>query len=387
MIRGSGFVTIYKLGSGLVGLIAAVIVSGQARAATTAYDLLDQFNAVVFGDFTNSADVEGRAIVGGNLTGGASFYVKPSAQDGATSLAALNVYGNATAAKTYNFNNGGAAFIAGGNHASFNMNGGGSLTIGGNNTGNANMNGGNLYLGGNSSGSVNLNSGAHAYMTASATNSGTISPSSAVIKSYTYTDTLPDLVSQIETPLKSLSAQLSAATANSAFPTIASLQGNFNNVQINATPNAAGVAVFTVSAAVLSQFASFQVNPNGASSVIFNVDCGSKACSYTDNANQQFGGTSLAQLAPSLIWNFYNAGSVTMNGELAGTVLAPYATVNNHAPIDGTLVAASYNGNGELHDYPFRGTRVAAPEPGGLAILGVALVGLIGTRRRRVSAG
>ncbi len=62
------------------------------------------------------------------------------------------------------------------------MNGGGSLTVGGNNAGNANMNGGNLYLGGNTSGSVNLNGGAHAYMTASAANTGTISPSSAVIK-------------------------------------------------------------------------------------------------------------------------------------------------------------------------------------------------------------
>jgi choice-of-anchor A domain-containing protein len=375
-----------KLYVGLAGLTAGLVMAGEARAATTAYDLLDQFNAIVFGDFANNADVEGRTIVGGNLTGGASFYIKPSAQEGATSLAALNVYGNATAAKTYNLSNAGAAFIAGGNSASFNMNGGGSLTVGGNNAGNANMNGGNLYLGGNSSGSVNLNGGAHAYMTASATNTGTISPSSAVIKLYAYTDTLPDLSSQIETPLKSLSAQLSAATANSTFPTIASLQGNFNNVQINATPNASGLAVFTVSAAVLSQFASFQVNANGAGTIIFNVDCGSKACSFADNANQQFGSTSLAQLAPSLIWNFYNAGSVTVNNELAGTVLAPYATVTNNSPIDGTLVAASYSGNGELHDYPFRGTPVRAPEPGGLAILGVALAGLLGMRRLRMSA-
>jgi choice-of-anchor A domain-containing protein len=371
---------------GLAGLMAALVMTGEARAATTAYDLLDQFNAIVFGDFSNSADVEGRTIVGGNLTGGASFYSKPSAHDGATSLAALNVYGNATAAKTYNFNNAGSAFIAGSNSASFNMNGGGSLTVGGNNAGNANLNGGNLYLGGNNSGSVNLNGGAHAYLTSSAINTGTISPSNAVIKPYTYTDTLPDLVSQIETPLKSLSAQLSAATANSKFPTIASLQGNFNNVQINATPNAAGLAVFTVSAAVLSQFASFQVNPNGASTVIFNVDCGSNACSYTDNANQQFGSTPLAQLAPSVIWNFYNAGSVTVNNELAGTVLAPYAAVTNNSPIDGTLVAASYSGNGELHDFPFLGSPVRTPEPGGLAILGVALAGLVGIRRRRARA-
>lgn len=143
-VSGNGFVKMRKFCVDLVGLTAALVVAGEARAATTAYDLLDQFNAIVFGDFSNNADVEGRTIVGGSLTGGASFYIKPSARDAATSLAALNVYGNATAAKTYNFNNGGAAFIAGSNSASFNMNGGGSLTVGGNNAGNANMNGGNL---------------------------------------------------------------------------------------------------------------------------------------------------------------------------------------------------------------------------------------------------
>jgi hypothetical protein len=35
---------------------------------------------------------------------------------------------------------------------------------------------------------------------------------------------------------------------------------------------------------------------------------------------------------------------------LAGTVLAPNATVTNRSPIDRTLVAANYSGIGELHD-------------------------------------
>jgi PEP-CTERM motif len=67
-------------------------------------------------------------------------------------------------------------------------------------------------------------------------------------------------------------------------------------------------------------------------------------------------------------------------------VLAPYAAVTNNSPIDGTLVAASYSGNGELHDFPFLGSPVRTPEPGGLAILGVALAGLVGIRRRRARA-
>jgi len=42
---------------------------------------------------------------------------------------------------------------------------------------------------------------------------------------------------------------------------------------------------------------------------------------------------------------FRSIGSVTVNGELAGTVLAPNATMANRSPIDRTLVAASYSGS------------------------------------------
>ncbi len=59
---------ICKLASGLAGLTVALAVAEEARAATTAYDLLDQFNAIVFGDFVERADVEERAVVGNSLT-------------------------------------------------------------------------------------------------------------------------------------------------------------------------------------------------------------------------------------------------------------------------------------------------------------------------------
>ena len=62
---------------------------------------------------------------------------------------------------------------------------------------------------------------------------------------------------------------------------------------------------------------------------------------------------------------------------------------------DGTLVANSYSGNGELHSHPYDGTlpggstqfftsgSVAAPEPASLAVLGVGVAGLAAVRRAR----
>ena len=106
-----------------------------------AIGLLDQFNAIVFGSFTSSADVEGRTVVGGDLTGGATFALKPL--NGTSSYPALTVYGNVTSSNILNINQGGGATVLGNNSATLNLNGGGAVSIGGKNTGNLNSTSGN----------------------------------------------------------------------------------------------------------------------------------------------------------------------------------------------------------------------------------------------------
>src|ERR1700742_3789690 len=54
----------------LATLVAAPLVPARATTSLTDLQILDQFNAVSFTTFSSASDVEGRTVVGTNLTGG-----------------------------------------------------------------------------------------------------------------------------------------------------------------------------------------------------------------------------------------------------------------------------------------------------------------------------
>lgn len=86
--------------------------------------------------------------------------------------------------------------------------------------------------------------------------------------------------------------------------------------------------------------------------------------------------------ADDVLWNITNVSTLSFTNEFGGTILAPTEMVTNNGPIDGTLVAWSFTGTGELHDYSFTGS-LPIPEPSSLAVLSLAMFGIGWLRRRR----
>jgi choice-of-anchor A domain-containing protein len=294
---------------GVSGVIALALgttsMAGQARAgALSASDILGQFNAVVTNDFTSSSDVEGRLVVGGNMTGGATFYNNPFPII-KSDYGAVNVYGS-VAPGNYNVNNSGNVNVAGTNSGRFNLNGG------------------------------------------------------------TYSSSIPgggSFDSSFGATLSTLSTQLGGMSANNVLPTTTDM----NNVQITAkNVDSSGIAVFKITAAQLSQYASFNVNLGSAKTVVFDV-----MGNYNQQAN--FQNFTDRTVDSHVIWNFTDATSVSLQG-FGGTVLAGSATVTNSSPINGSLYALNYSGNGELHNRAFAGV-LADPAP--LPPLGSSLGGLL----------
>lgn len=75
-----------------------------------------------------------------------------------------------------------------------------------------------------------------------------------------------------------------------------------------------------------------------------------------------------------ILFNFADATSVTLNGQLTASMLAPLAAVSGNSSIDGTIIAAQISDNGEVHNAEFTGSLPpTVPEPRSLAFVGTGM--------------
>jgi len=102
--------------------------------------------------------------------------------------------------------------------------------------------------------------------------------------------------------------------------------------------------------------------------------------------DQQNSGDSSAN--SNILFNFSDAQTVTINGQLTASVLAPFAILSGNSQMAGNIIAAAIGQTGEVHNQEFTGTlppgpSAATPEPASLALMGTGITALAGLVRRR----
>ena len=189
-------------------------------------------------------------------------------------------------------------------------------------------------------------------------------------------------MSAFTTPLNNFQTTLAGLASNMSYSLVGS------NLTFNLS-NSNAVNVFNIDASVLNTATSILFNGT-AGTVVVNVT-GSSLNNTLESMHIQGG-----IIQNNIVWNFENATSITINN-WQGTLLAGQATVTNYNPIEGTLYALNFDGNGEVHDYPFQPfvppttpssppTPPMVPEPASLAILASGLAAAAAFRRGKKSA-
>jgi choice-of-anchor A domain-containing protein len=335
-----------------IGLSAHANTLGtEAAAGLTA---LSQLNLIVLGNMSGGDDVEGKTFVGGNLSNAATYgNGRSGVSVPASTYPTLTVGGNAESNFTINTGpdvSSPEGALIGGAAGTVNINGSPASLIVGGKVGNFNPNGDTYH-----------------------------SQAGPTIAAGIATQT-----AAFTTDLEALSTVLGKLTSTGSVT-----DTDPNDFTLTAKPNAAGYEVIDVSAAVLASAKTIIYAFSSAVPTIINVT-GAKGYSFTDLANNNNGDA----YASSVLWNFEGATTVDLQRQEEGGVLAPYATVSNVTPIEGSVAAASFDQGGEVHLGTFLGDKgltmrvtSGVPEPATWTMLigGVGLVGAALRSRRRAA--
>lgn len=288
-------------------------VAACALAASAQAGFINDWNLMVFGDHQISSNVEGKVMVRGTVSG---------TGDIGTRLTPANTYLGQT-----------------------------TLLVGGNvNVGNIQLQAGNLRYGGTFSGNVNFNGGGN--RAASATALATANAAYAEITG------------------------ISTFLASQAPTSTVSIPGSPQAITFVAQPRPDGVAIINIPGALLSSgnVQNFDINFNGATSVIFNVS----GASINIAGGNFIGAMANDTNASRMLWNFHEATSISVQRTITGAFIAPNANVTNTSTIVGVTAVNNFTQNGQVHVPLYTGY---IPTPASVALL--AMGGIVAGRRRR----
>ena len=366
-----------------------------ARAGLTAAELaqdnavLNEFNAVVFGNYQMGNEDEGRVAVGGNLAGGSHNICFNGCSGSTTDSAlggtygALTVWGNVSGGA----NPIGNAAIQGSIEAgaTLNFNGNGGLGIVGSNGGTVQ---GATFVDTSQSSAGTVQNAPSGATTGLNMPAGVVFPYAGAMP---FAAPLTDLATSLQADAAATNAQtLGAYVQNGPTGiTAAAANGNYNGMHYG---------FITTTMADLAGYQNFSgVNTNGLDAVFVIVT--GQSTSALPNLNPTYNET-------NVVWDFVDATTVGFAGGWYGQILAPYASVSNPSGnLTGAVVAAALTQSNELHqqNYLFPGNDLSGlpvtpttqgdgtpvPEPTAGALLAAGLAGLalarapLPRRRRR----
>jgi len=397
----------------LSGLLLSAAMQTVHADDNSAVTLLDNYNLITSGNVTTSYEVEGNALIGGNLLGVYPAGVQEAAGSSTTgyhtqsfpttSVPALTVVGNVGSSGSFFYVNGPGMDIGGSLNTTVYMNGGGNAYVGsvsssGYLINDANQTGGNTYVMNNIDGTVITNNGNTVYGGSVASNATAIGNgigSAYQQQNLAQPENLANVDSSAMADLTAFSHQLAGIAENSSYTT-SSISGaaNDNLVMFNAVANSSGLAVFTINDAnnFFNNTAEIQLNvSSNTKDILVNVINSDPSSALNIHAN--FLNNAAPAYGSDILWNFENATNLNVSAQFGGSILAVNAGITTTQNIEGSVVAQTLNQGLELHDDALNSNFASVinssgvasvPLPGSAILFLTGMTGFLMFNRRRM---
>lgn len=206
------------------------------------------------------------------------------------------------------------------------------------------------------------------------------------------TQDLSSMPAEIESNLKSSSSTFKNMTENSQLSTSDDSVNATHAFNIDNTLSSNDYAVFNLTASAdifqMDKNEKYEISANDVNNiagVIINV----AGTDITQQSSDHFTGFSKdSSFVSKIIWNFYEASTITLNTNFIGNILAPFANLaNTGGDIDGSVGVLSIRAdeNAQIHDF---NTTVKppteVPEPSTLFLFSLSALALLVLRKNRI---